>query len=92
MKDATTVLPWRGGLIGTAAPDILYFKNTNGEAKADKKEVLFSGFLPSHHHYLTIELLKPLGNINIIIAGLRTTLYAHMDRIITRFIGLISPI
>lgn len=44
LKDATTVLPWKGGLIVTAAPDILYLKDTNGDGKADVKEVLFSGF------------------------------------------------
>ncbi len=44
LRDATTVLPWKGGLIVTTAPDILYLKDTNGDGKADKKEVLFSGF------------------------------------------------
>lgn len=40
----TTILPWKGGLIVTAAPDILYLKDTNGDGKADVREVLFSGF------------------------------------------------
>jgi putative membrane-bound dehydrogenase-like protein len=44
LKEATSVLPWKGGLIVTAAPDILYLKDTTGDGKADKKEVLFSGF------------------------------------------------
>ncbi len=38
------VLPWRGGLIVTCAPDILFFKDTNGDGRADLREVLFTGF------------------------------------------------
>ena len=44
LKEATSALPWKGGLIVTAAPDILYLKDTTGDGKADTKEVLFSGF------------------------------------------------
>lgn len=44
LKEATTVLPWKGGLIVTAAPDILYLKDTTGDGRADTREVLFSGF------------------------------------------------
>lgn len=44
LKEATTVLPWKGGLIVTAAPEILYLKDTTGDGKADIREVLFAGF------------------------------------------------
>lgn len=44
LPSATTMLPWKGGLIVTAAPDILYLKDTTGDFKADIKEVLFTGF------------------------------------------------
>jgi putative membrane-bound dehydrogenase-like protein len=44
LPSATSVLPWKGGIIVTAAPDILYLKDTNGDFKADMREVLFSGF------------------------------------------------
>jgi putative membrane-bound dehydrogenase-like protein len=44
LLDATSILPWKGGLIVTAAPHIIYLKDTNGDYKADTKEVLFSGF------------------------------------------------
>jgi putative membrane-bound dehydrogenase-like protein len=42
--EATSMLPWKGGLIVTAAPYILYLKDTNGDFHADEKEILFSGF------------------------------------------------
>ncbi|GHB74782.1 hypothetical protein GCM10007390_30540 [Persicitalea jodogahamensis] len=44
LPSATSVLPWQGGIIVTAAPDILYLKDTNDDGKADEREVLFTGF------------------------------------------------
>lgn len=44
LPSATSMLPWKNGLIVTAAPDILYLKDTTGDHKADIKEVLFTGF------------------------------------------------
>lgn len=38
------VMPWRGGLIVTCAPDVLYFKDSKGDGHADVKEVLLTGF------------------------------------------------
>jgi putative membrane-bound dehydrogenase-like protein len=40
----TSVLPWRGGVLVTGPPDIVFMKDTNGDGVADVKEVLFSGF------------------------------------------------
>ncbi|MBS1787004.1 MAG: c-type cytochrome [Acidobacteria bacterium] len=36
--------PWKGGLIVTSAPDILWMKDTDGDGKADVRQVLFTGF------------------------------------------------
>jgi putative membrane-bound dehydrogenase-like protein len=38
------IMPWKGGLIVTSAPDILYMKDTNGDGKADVRKVLYTGF------------------------------------------------
>lgn len=38
------VLPWRGGVLVTAAPDIWYLSDTNGDGRADDRRVLFTGF------------------------------------------------
>ena len=48
LPSATSMLPWKGGLIVTAAPDILYFKDTTGDFHADTREVLFTGFFASN--------------------------------------------
>ncbi len=44
ISEITSMLAWKGGLVVTAAPDILFLKDTNGDGKADLKEVLFTGF------------------------------------------------
>ncbi len=41
---ANGVTPWKGGIIVTAAPNILYLKDTDGDGKADIREPLFEGF------------------------------------------------
>lgn len=38
------IMVWRGGVVVTCAPDIYYFKDTNGDGIADVKKVLLSGF------------------------------------------------
>ncbi|MEW6158779.1 MAG: PVC-type heme-binding CxxCH protein [Verrucomicrobiota bacterium] len=38
------VLPWNGGVLVTAAPDILFLRDTNGDGQADERRVLFTGF------------------------------------------------
>ena len=38
------VMPFKGGVLVTAAPDLLYFKDTHGDGKADIRQVVFTGF------------------------------------------------
>ncbi len=38
------VLPWRGGLFVTCAPDIFYLKDTDGDGRADLRKVVLTGF------------------------------------------------
>lgn len=40
---ATGVFPWEGGVFVLDAPDILYFKDTNGDGVADQKERVITG-------------------------------------------------
>ena len=48
LLEATSILPWKGGLIVTAAPNIFYLKDTNGDNRADTKELLFTGFFKNN--------------------------------------------
>jgi putative membrane-bound dehydrogenase-like protein len=42
-------MPWKGGLIVTSAPDILFVKDENGDGKADVRKVLYTGFPRVNH-------------------------------------------
>ena len=46
--EVTSMLPWKGGLIITAAPHIMYLKDTDGDHQADEKEILFTGFFDNN--------------------------------------------
>ncbi|MEY2410254.1 MAG: hypothetical protein QOF48_2924 [Verrucomicrobiota bacterium] len=47
----TGVMPWRNGVIVSAAPEIFYAEDTNGDGKADKRTVLFSGFVEGNQQH-----------------------------------------
>jgi putative membrane-bound dehydrogenase-like protein len=38
------ITPWDGGVFVTCAPDLLYFKDTDGDGIADLRRVVFTGF------------------------------------------------
>lgn len=45
---ANGVMPWKGGVLVTSAPDILFLKDTDGDGKADIKQVVLTGFAKSN--------------------------------------------
>ena len=45
---AQGLLAWKGGLLVTNAPDVLFLKDTDGDGKADVREKLFTGFKPGN--------------------------------------------
>jgi len=40
----TGVMRWKQGVLVTAAPDVLYFEDRNGDGKADLRKVVLTGF------------------------------------------------
>jgi putative membrane-bound dehydrogenase-like protein len=44
LRFPTGVLPFKGGLIVCNAPDLIYLEDTDGDGKADKTTVLYTGF------------------------------------------------
>jgi putative membrane-bound dehydrogenase-like protein len=48
LSEATSILPWKGGLLVTSAPHIYFLKDTDGDYRADQQEVLFSGFFENN--------------------------------------------
>lgn len=62
VTEATSMLPWKGGLIVTAAPNILYLKDTNGDGKSDTREILFSGFFQNNSEAQVTSLKLGIDN------------------------------
>jgi putative membrane-bound dehydrogenase-like protein len=64
----TGVMRWKRGVLVTAAPDVLYFEDTDGDGKADRREVVLTGFAFSN----------PQHTVNTPIYGLDNWIYlAH---------------
>ncbi len=78
------VLPWRGGVIVTCAPDVLFLKDTDGDGKADERRVLFTGFDTAKSTQLRVNAptLGPDGWIYLAagLAGGTITCPAHPER------------
>ncbi len=59
------IMKWKKGIIVADAPNILYFEDTNGDNKADKREVILTGF----------SLSNPQHNMNTPKFGLDNWIY-----------------
>ena len=53
---------WDGGVFVAAAPDIVYLKDTDGDHKADQREVVFTGFRRNNVQALLSNLRWGLDN------------------------------
>jgi putative membrane-bound dehydrogenase-like protein len=58
----TSVLPWRKGILVTAAPHILYLEDTKGTGKADLVQKLFTGFVEGNQQHRVNSLVWGLDN------------------------------
>lgn len=47
----TGVMPWRKGILVSAAPEIFYAEDTNGDGKADARTTLFKGFTEGNQQH-----------------------------------------
>ena len=61
----TGIMRWKKGFIVTDTPDVLYLEDTDGDGKADKREVLLTGFA----------LSNPQNNLNNPNYGLDNWIY-----------------
>ncbi|MCB0668619.1 MAG: hypothetical protein KDC80_22495 [Saprospiraceae bacterium] len=48
ISEATSIYPWRDGLLVAAAPNISWMRDTDGDGKADTTEIIFSGFFENN--------------------------------------------
>lgn len=61
----TSIMRWKEGFIVTDAPDVLYLADTNGDDRADIREVMLTGFA----------LSNPQHNVNSPVFGLDNWVY-----------------
>ena len=57
------VMTWRNGVLVTAAPELFYAEDTDGDGRADVKEVLFSGFMEGNQQLRVNGLRWGLDNL-----------------------------
>jgi len=62
ISEMTSVMPWKKGLLVTAAPDILYLEDTDGDGTADHKEVLYTGFFTNNSEAQITNLTFAIDN------------------------------
>jgi putative membrane-bound dehydrogenase-like protein len=66
LQYADSILPHRGGLLVASPPDVLFLKDTDGDRRADLREVWISGFTVGNSQH----------NVNGLIHGLDNWIYA----------------
>jgi hypothetical protein len=63
------LITWRGGVIITAAPDILFLEDTTGDGKADHREILYTGLTEGNQQLRANGLRGGLDNWIYVAAG-----------------------
>jgi len=67
----TGLTPWKGGVIVTLAGEVAYFKDTDGDGKADHRETWFRGFAQENSQLRANHPTMGLDNWIYIANGLR---------------------
>ncbi len=75
------ILPWKKGVLVTAAPLILYLEDTNGDGISDKKHVLFEGFHEGNQQLRVNGLTRGLDNWVYCASGAHTSKHGSGNRI-----------
>jgi putative membrane-bound dehydrogenase-like protein len=93
LRFPTSVMPWKGGLLATIAPEIVYFQDTTGAGKADKRRSLYTGFDLANIQQLVNSLQWGLDNWVYGCAGgaggtIRTLEEARMEPVTLRGRGI----
>ena len=81
------ILVWGKGVLVTAAPEILYLEDRNGDGKADISRVLFSGFLEGNQQLRVNGLRWGLDNWVHCASGSHHSGYGKENRITSAITG-----
>ena len=75
------VLPWKKGVLVTAAPQILYLEDSDGDGVSDARHVLFEGFQAGNQQLRVNGLIRGLDNWIYCASGAHTSKYGAGSRI-----------
>ena len=56
------IMPWRDGVLVSAAPEIFYAEDTNGDGRADLRRTLYVGFAEGNQQHRVSEFRWGLDN------------------------------
>jgi putative membrane-bound dehydrogenase-like protein len=62
LRFPASAMPWKGGILVADVPNLFYFQDTDGDGKADRKRVLYTGFDLSNSEQLLNALQWGLDN------------------------------
>lgn len=62
LRFPASAMPWKGGILVADVPNLFYFEDTDGDGKADRKRVLYTGFDLSNSEQLLNALQWGLDN------------------------------
>lgn len=68
---ANGLLPWKNGVIVTAAPHIIFLEDTDGDGRADKRTVWFEGFSAENPQLRVSHPVLGIDNFVYVANGLR---------------------
>ncbi len=68
---ANGLLHWKGGVVVTAAPHIAHLKDTDGDGKADRRELLYEGFAAQNPQLRVSHPILGIDNWVYVANGLR---------------------
>lgn len=83
----TGVLPWKDGVLVTAAPMILYLEDQDGDGVSDEEHVLFDGFHEGNQQLRVNGLVRGLDNWIYCASGAHRSGYGGDSRIISMISG-----
>jgi len=75
------VLPWKKGVLVTAAPQILYLEDSDGDGVSDARHVLFEGFQTGNQQLRVNGLIRGLDNWIYCASGAHNAKYGAGSRI-----------
>jgi len=81
------ILPWKKGVLVTAAPMILYLEDSNGDGVSDIQHVLFEGFHEGNQQLRVNGLIRGLDNWIYCASGAHRTGYVGDSRVISKKTG-----